>query len=77
MVNRQRLSDEFARLAAINSPPLHENAIARYLVGRLENLGAEVLFDNAAVNKHLPIGTQDIACIFHVQIVSTTNRAHG
>jgi len=48
MVNRQRLSDEFARLAAINSPPLHENAIARYLVGRLENLGAEVLFDNAA-----------------------------
>jgi len=48
MVNRQRLSDEFARLAAINSPPLYENEIARYLVGRLENLGAEVLFDNAA-----------------------------
>ena len=48
MVNRQRLSDEFARLAAINSPPLHESAIARYLAKRLEKLGAEVLFDNAA-----------------------------
>jgi len=48
MVNRHRLSEEFTRLAAINSPPLHEHAIARYLVGRLENLGAEVLFDNAA-----------------------------
>jgi len=48
MVNRYRLSEEFARLAAINSPPLHEHAIARYLVGRLETLGAEVLFDNAA-----------------------------
>ncbi len=48
MVNRQRLSDEFARLAAINSPPLHENAIARYLAERLEKLGAEVFFDNAA-----------------------------
>ena len=48
MVNRQRLSDEFSRLAAINSPPLHESAIARYLVGRLECLGAEVVFDNAA-----------------------------
>ena len=48
MVNLHRLSEEFARLAAINSPPLHEHAIARYLVGRLENLGAEVLFDNAA-----------------------------
>ncbi len=48
MVNRHRLSEEFARLAAINSPPLHEHAIARYLVGRLETLGAEVLFDKAA-----------------------------
>jgi len=48
MVNRQRLCDEFARLAAINSPPLHENTIARYLAGRLESLGAEVFFDNAA-----------------------------
>jgi len=48
MVNRQRLSDEFARLAAINSPPLHEKEIAGYLAGRLESLGAEVIFDNAA-----------------------------
>ena len=42
MVNRQRLSDEFARLAAINSPPLHENKIALYLAERFEKLGAEV-----------------------------------
>ena len=28
MINQQRLTDEFARLAAINSPPLRESAIA-------------------------------------------------
>ena len=47
MINRQRLSDEFARLAAITSPPLREGAIARYLAERFAALGAEVLFDRA------------------------------
>jgi len=47
MINRQRLSDEFARLAAITSPPLREGAIARYLAERLSALGAEILFDRA------------------------------
>lgn len=48
MINRQRLTDEFARLAAITSPPLREGKIARYLADRLSALGAEVLFDDAA-----------------------------
>ena len=47
MINRQRLSDEFARLAAITSPPLREGVIARYLAERLAALGAEILFDRA------------------------------
>ncbi|MDT8440715.1 MAG: M20/M25/M40 family metallo-hydrolase [Desulfuromonadales bacterium] len=48
MINQQRLADEFARLAAINSPPLREAAIAAYLEERLTRLGAEVIFDQAA-----------------------------
>jgi tripeptide aminopeptidase len=48
MVNRQRLTEEFVRLAAINSPPLQESAIARYLTGRFAELGADVVFDKAA-----------------------------
>jgi tripeptide aminopeptidase len=47
MINQQRLIDEFSRLAAINSPPLREAHIAQYLVARLQQLGAEVCFDNA------------------------------
>lgn len=47
MINRQRLSDEFARLAAINSPSLREGAIARYLAERLTALGAKILIDRA------------------------------
>ena len=47
MINRQRLTDEFARLAGITSPPLHEGAIARYLSERLAGLGAEIVFDRA------------------------------
>ena len=42
MINQQRISEEFARLAAINSPPLKESAIASYLAGRLQQLGAKV-----------------------------------
>jgi tripeptide aminopeptidase len=48
MINRQRLTEEFARLAGINSPPLREGAVACYLAERLTELGAEVLFDDAA-----------------------------
>lgn len=47
MINQQRLADEFARLAAINSPPLRESAIAGYLAGRLQRLGGTVCFDGA------------------------------
>lgn len=48
MINQQRLSEEFVRLAEINSPPLKESVIARYLTGRLQRLGADVRFDNAS-----------------------------
>ncbi len=48
MINQQRISEEFAWLAAINSPPLKESAIASYLAGRLQQLGAKVCFDDAA-----------------------------
>ncbi len=48
MINQQRLTEEFARLASINSPPLKESAISRYLAERLERLGGEIFFDNAA-----------------------------
>ncbi len=48
MINQRRLADEFARLAAINSPPLREGTIAHYLSERLQAMGAAVLFDNAA-----------------------------
>ena len=48
MIDPQRLSKEFARLAAINSPPLHESSIASYLAERLQRLGAEIRFDAAA-----------------------------
>lgn len=48
MINQNRLCQEFSRLAAINSPPLQESAIAAYLADRLRKLGAEVRFDHAA-----------------------------
>ena len=48
MIDQQRLSKEFARLAAINSPPLHESSIASYLAERLQRLGAAIRFDAAA-----------------------------
>jgi tripeptide aminopeptidase len=48
MIDVDRITDEFAHLAAINSPPLKERQIAEYLCERFERLGAEVLFDGAA-----------------------------
>jgi tripeptide aminopeptidase len=56
MINQQRLADEFARLAAINSPPLRESAIARYLEERLQRLGGDVCFDNAAATTGGEVG---------------------
>jgi len=48
MINVERLSDEFCKLAAIASPSLHEGAIARYLQQRFTQLGAQVLVDECA-----------------------------
>ncbi len=56
MINQQRLSDGFARLASINSPPLQESAIARHLAERLQQLGGEVCFDNAAASTGGQVG---------------------
>ena len=47
MINRQRLSEEFARLAAISSPSGREGEISRYLAERFLRLGAQVEFDEA------------------------------
>ena len=47
MINRQRLSEEFARLAAISSPSGREGEISRYLAERFLRLGAQVRFDEA------------------------------
>ncbi len=56
MVNQQRLSGEFARLAAINSPSLKERMIADYLADRLEQLGADIRFDSAAASTGGEVG---------------------
>ncbi len=47
MINRQRICDEFARLAAIDSPSFSEAAIAEYLEQRFKELGASIEFDEA------------------------------
>ncbi|OEU52753.1 MAG: peptidase M20 [Desulfuromonadales bacterium C00003096] len=47
MVNRQRIAEEFSRLAGISSPAFGEGEISRYLVDRLQKLGATVVMDDA------------------------------
>lgn len=47
MIDSRRITEEFARLAAIASPSGREGEIARYLAGRFRRLGAEVFFDDA------------------------------
>jgi len=47
MVNRERITEEFSRLAGISSPAFREGEISRYLVQRLQDLGATVVMDNA------------------------------
>lgn len=47
MINRQRLSDEFQRQAAIDSPSYHEAEMAAYLETRFRALGGSVEYDDA------------------------------
>lgn len=47
MVNQQRIAEEFSRLASISSPAFGEGEISRYLVERLQKLGATVVMDDA------------------------------
>jgi len=47
MINRQRIINEFAKQAAIDSPSFKEAAIAGYLSQRFQELGATVEFDAA------------------------------
>jgi tripeptide aminopeptidase len=48
MVNKDRITSEFMRQAAISSPSFKEKAIADYLENRLQGLGAVVEYDQAA-----------------------------
>ncbi len=48
MINVERLCAEFSTLAAISSPSFHEGEIAKYLMQRFADLGANVSMDNAA-----------------------------
>jgi tripeptide aminopeptidase len=63
MINRQRISAEFARQAAIESPSFHEEQIAAYLRRRFAQLGATLVEDQAARK----IGSQSNNLIFHVK----------
>ena len=47
MVNRERLCEEFFRLATIASPSLREGEISRYLQTRFQKLGGDVVIDGA------------------------------
>ena len=47
MVNKQRLIDEFLELVQIDSPTSKEGKIAGILVKKLEEIGCEVVIDNA------------------------------
>jgi tripeptide aminopeptidase len=47
MIKTERLTEEFARLAAIASPSSREGEVSRYLMRRFRLLGAEVYMDDA------------------------------
>jgi tripeptide aminopeptidase len=47
MIDTQRITEEFARLASIPSPSGREGEIALYLAERFRRLGADVYFDDA------------------------------
>lgn len=54
MINTNRLTERFIRLAETDSPSRHEKAVADLLAGELTALGAEVSFDDA----HTACGSQ-------------------
>ncbi|MSX11712.1 MAG: peptidase M20, partial [Actinobacteria bacterium] len=45
----RRLNETFATLCAVPSPSRSEGAVAAYVRGELEQIGVEVVEDNAAV----------------------------
>ncbi|MGL5348335.1 MAG: M20/M25/M40 family metallo-hydrolase [Peptostreptococcaceae bacterium] len=47
MINKQRLIDEFLELVQIDSPSSKEGKIAQVLVKKLEEIGCEVIIDDA------------------------------
>ena len=47
MVNKQRLIEEFLELVQIDSPSSREGKVAQVLVKKLEEIGCEVIIDNA------------------------------
>jgi len=47
MINKERLCNEFSKMAAIASPSLREGEISRYLQARFRELGGEVFVDAA------------------------------
>ena len=47
MVNKDRITTEFMRQAAISSPSFKEGDMARYLEKRFKSLGAEIVYDRA------------------------------
>lgn len=47
MINKQRLIDEFLELVQIDSPSSKEGEVAKVLVKKLEEIGLEVLIDDA------------------------------
>ncbi len=48
MVNSERITEEFMRQAAISSPSLQEAEMAHYLENRFSEMGAEIVYDDAA-----------------------------
>ncbi|MGL4911124.1 MAG: M20/M25/M40 family metallo-hydrolase [Romboutsia sp.] len=49
MINKQRLIDEFLELVQIDSPSSKEGKVAQVLVEKLEEIGCEVIIDDAGV----------------------------
>ncbi len=62
MINTERISNEFARQAAIDSPSFREAAMADYLRQRFADLGATLIEDTAGAQ----IGSQSNNLIFHI-----------
>ena len=49
MINKKRLIDEFLELVQIDSPSSKEGKVAQVLVKKLEEIGCEVIIDDAGV----------------------------